>query len=215
MYVLLHAQPIFVTDFNATVSPFVVIGTFCWIEQSFFGILKKDREKANKINTNERLFIKFCSLNINRICCLFSPMCKVFLLRPIGFCSKSLRLVIYFRSKCNVKPPMWKQLNVSVAIWCCTRDIRWIYPRDSMIVMLSVSIIESTRYISCTNQTSSHVNSFSFFPLQHFRPTLHFHSPSFSTSTIYTRCSVVRNWIYHKRRIENKWMPQSQFWLKG
>lgn len=30
--VFFHAQPIFVTDFDATVSPFIVVGTFCWIE---------------------------------------------------------------------------------------------------------------------------------------------------------------------------------------
>lgn len=45
---LLHAQPIFVADFDPTISPFVVIGTFGWIKQGFFGILFQENEKKFK-----------------------------------------------------------------------------------------------------------------------------------------------------------------------
>lgn len=53
MYMLLHAKPIFVTDFNATVSPFIVVGAFGWIKQSFFCILKVE-VKERYVNTIEK-----------------------------------------------------------------------------------------------------------------------------------------------------------------
>lgn len=39
MNMLLHSEPVFVADVDATIPPFIVIGSLSWIEQSLFGIL--------------------------------------------------------------------------------------------------------------------------------------------------------------------------------